>query len=82
VLGSPSVTEAKLNLENGKTFTIRAIGLSKENIYVKRILLNGQPTSKLFINHEELMAGGEMIFEMTSKPVKKTSIEEDLPGKF
>ncbi len=82
VLGSPSVTEAKLNLENGRTFNIRAIGLSKENIYVKRILLNGQPTSKLFINHEELMAGGEMIFEMTSKPVKKTSIEEDLPGKF
>ncbi len=82
VLGSPSVTEARLNLENGKTFTIRAIGLSKENIFVKRILLNDKPYSKLFINHKDIMAGGEMVFEMTSKPVKKVMVEEDLPGRF
>ncbi len=70
VLGSPSVTEAILNLENGKTFTIRTTGLSKENIYVKRILLNGKPYSKLFIRHEDIMAGGEMVFEMSNQPVK------------
>ncbi len=41
-----------------------------------------EPYSKLFINHEDIMAGGEMVFEMTSKPVRKVTADEDLPGKF
>jgi predicted alpha-1,2-mannosidase len=81
VLGSPSVTDAKLNLENGNTFTIKAPGLSQKNIFVKRILLNGKPYNKLFIGHEDIMAGGEMVFEMSSKPAKRIVAEEDLPGK-
>jgi predicted alpha-1,2-mannosidase len=80
VLGSPSVTEAKLNLENGNTFTIKAPGLSKKNIFVKRILLNGNPYNKLFIRHEDIMAGGELVFEMSNKPAKRIVAEEDLPG--
>ncbi|MFH1120737.1 MAG: GH92 family glycosyl hydrolase [Bacteroidota bacterium] len=81
VLGSPSVSEAKLSLENGKSFTIKATGLSKEHIYVKRILLNGNPYGTLFIRHEDIMAGGVMEFEMTGKPVKRIPAEDDLPGK-
>lgn len=81
VLGSPSVSEAQLILENGKTFTIKAPGLSKKNIYVKRILLNGAPYNKLFIRHEDIMAGGEMVFEMSKKPVLKKFGEQDIPGR-
>jgi putative alpha-1,2-mannosidase len=81
VLGSPSVSEAKLNLENGKTFTIKAPGLSKQNIYVKRILLNGEPYNKLFIRHEDIMAGGEMVFEMSKKPVLKKFGDQNMPGR-
>jgi putative alpha-1,2-mannosidase len=70
VLGSPSITEATLNLENGHTFTIKARNLSPENIYVKSITLNGKPYNKLIIRHEDVMAGGEMVFEMSRKQVK------------
>jgi len=82
VLGSPSISEAILNLENGKSFTIKAPGLNKKNSYVKRVLLNGKPYNKLFIRHEDLMAGGEMVFEMSDKPVKAKVTDDNLPGKF
>lgn len=81
VLGSPSVEEAKLNLENGKTFVIRAHNLSRENIFVKRVLLNGLPYNKLYIRHEDLMKGGELLFEMSNRPLKKPVAMEFLPGK-
>lgn len=81
VLGSPSVEEAKLNLENGKTFVIRAHNLSRENIFVKRVLLNGLPYNKLYIRHEDLMKGGELVFEMSNRPLKKPVVMEFLPGK-
>lgn len=80
VLGSPSVSEACINLENGKQFTIRASGLSKKNIYVKRMFLNGKPYNHLYIKHEDIMAGGELRFEMTDKPVKRSYLPENLPG--
>ncbi|MHC1776831.1 MAG: GH92 family glycosyl hydrolase [Lentimicrobium sp.] len=82
VLGSPSVSEAKLNLENGKAFSIKALNLSSGNIFVKSIKLNGKPYTKLYIRHEDIMAGGEMVFEMSGKPVKRAAAEEDLPGRF
>jgi predicted alpha-1,2-mannosidase len=67
VLGSPSVEKAVLNLENGKTFTILAPKVSAKNIYVKSITLNGEAYNKLFIRHEDVMAGGEMVFEMSAE---------------
>lgn len=81
VLGSPSVEEARLNLENGKTFVVKAIDLSQKNLYVKRMLLNGKPYNKLFIRHEDMMNGGELVFEMGSRPVRKPVAPENLPGK-
>ncbi|GAP42209.1 alpha-1,2-mannosidase, putative [Lentimicrobium saccharophilum] len=81
VLGSPSVSRAEIRLENGKTFAIQAKGLSEKNIFVKKITLNGKPWSGLFIRHEDIMAGGEMVFEMSSKPAKIKVPESDLPGR-
>ena len=70
VLGSPSVEKAVLHLENGRTFTISAPKVSAKNIYVIRLTLNGKPYNELFIRHEDIMAGGEMVFEMSARPKK------------
>ena len=69
VLGSPEVKEAEISLPNGKKFTIEANGQSSKNIYVKRILLNGQPLSNIFITHQQLMKGGKLVFEMSPVPL-------------
>ena len=49
-----------------KTLTIIAKNLSKENKYVKSVVFNGKPLDKT-IEHADLMAGGELVFEMTAK---------------
>ena len=70
VIGRPFVDHAALNLPNGKRFSVVAEGLNDANRYVGRILLNGQPLSRSFIRHEEILAGGELRFVMQARPNK------------
>ena len=54
---------------NSNFFTIIAKNLSKENKYVKSVTLNGKPLTGWKIRHSDIMAGGELVFEMTAKKV-------------
>lgn len=73
--GTPLFKEAQINLENGKTFTIKAPAVSKQNFYLKSARLNGKPHSKAFITHDEIMRGGSLEFEMANAPVKNAFSE-------
>ena len=66
--GSPSVTGAEVQLENGKTLTITTKNQSAKNVYVKKIILNGTPLNRHYITHSEIMNGGTLQFEMSGKP--------------
>ncbi|WP_163717816.1 GH92 family glycosyl hydrolase [Mangrovibacterium lignilyticum] len=66
VFGSPDLDEAVINLPEGKTFTIKALNNSPENIYIKSKTLNGEPYTKAFIDYQDIMAGGELVLEMGS----------------
>ncbi|BDD05460.1 GH92 family glycosyl hydrolase [Aureibacter tunicatorum] len=70
VIGTPIFEEATINLDNGKSFVIKANNVSKENFYIQSVTLNGQPLNKSFITHQQLANGGEIVFEMGSKPNK------------
>lgn len=67
-LSSPLFEEATIQLENGNTFTIKSKNHSPENIYIQSASLNGKPYSASFLHHQNIMQGGEMIFEMGPKP--------------
>jgi len=67
-LTSPAINNATLNLENGKTFQIKTVNQSDKNVYIQRIELNGKPYNKLSITHNEIMAGGVIVFYMSDKP--------------
>jgi predicted alpha-1,2-mannosidase len=68
VIGRPFVDRAVLHLPNGKTFSIVADNLSDANGYVGSVRLNGQPLTRAFIRHEEIMKGGELRFVMQARP--------------
>jgi predicted alpha-1,2-mannosidase len=68
VIGRPFVDQATLNLPNGHRFTVRARNLSSTNGYVGSVTLNGKPLARSFIRHEEIMAGGELVFTMQATP--------------
>jgi predicted alpha-1,2-mannosidase len=64
ILGAPQMPKIVWNLENGKTFTMIAENLSEENKYVESITLNGQPYTKNYITHQDIMNGGTLVFKM------------------
>ncbi len=79
-IGSPVFEEIKINLENGKTFTVKAPGCSVVNKYILSAKLNGQPLTKTWFTHEELMNGATLELEMGAKPNKTWgSAPEDAP---
>ena len=67
VFGAPQLPEFVLHLADGKTFTIKAEGPSEANKYVKSITLNGEPYTKNFISHADIVKGGTLVYQMTDK---------------
>ncbi len=71
VLGSPNAEEITVHLENGNTLTVKVQNFNPKNVYLKSLKINGQPYKSFFINHDDVMKGGEWVFEMSSKPAKR-----------
>lgn len=70
-LGSPAVDGATLHLENGKVFTIEVKNQGDKNVYVKKVVLNGQELLNNQLTHAAIMNGGTLIFYMSAKPDKR-----------
>ena len=68
MLLAPLFPEVRFNLENQKTFVIKAQGVSKTNLYIESANLNGQPYHKSYLTHDDLIAGGELVFKMSAEP--------------
>ena len=67
-IGTPLFEEVKMQLANGKCFTVKAPGASAERIYVQSVKLNGAPYDKSYITHEQIMSGATLELEMGAEP--------------
>ncbi|MCF8302764.1 MAG: GH92 family glycosyl hydrolase [Bacteroidales bacterium] len=72
-LGSPSVVNARIHLQNGKTLAIKTRNQGRENVYVKNVTVNGKSLKGASLSHQDIVNGGVIMFEMTDKP----SIEQN-----
>ena len=68
VFGTPQFAEVAINLPNNKIFTVMAKNLSGENIYIEKVLLNGNDYPKGYITHQQMLEGGTLEFQMGNKP--------------
>lgn len=64
-IGSPLFPEVRLHLRNGKTFTVKAPNVSRKNIYIDKMMLNGKRHRKTTITHKQIMDGSTLECEMT-----------------
>ena len=67
-IGTPLFPEMRLHLNNGKTFTVLAPNVSRENIYIQSVKVDGQPYDKSFITHQQIMEGATVEFVMGNEP--------------
>ncbi len=70
-IGSPLFPEVRFSLENGKSFTIKARGVSDRNVYIQSATMNGKPYNKSFLLHDDLIAGGELVLQMGARPNRR-----------
>jgi predicted alpha-1,2-mannosidase len=67
-LGAPLFESATINLGHTQ-LEILAKNYSPENIYVKKVTLNGLLLDRTWISHQEIADGGQLVFEMTNEPL-------------
>lgn len=81
LISSPVFPKATLTFEDGRKMVITAKDASPKNIYVKSCKLNGKPLDRCWLHHEEIVSGGTLEFEMTSKPTAWGTAGELPPSK-
>ncbi|MCU0858371.1 MAG: GH92 family glycosyl hydrolase [Pontiellaceae bacterium] len=67
-IGSPLFDKATIHLPDGKTFVVNAKANGPQRPYIRRATLNGADFNKTFLEHPQIIGGGELNFEMTSAP--------------
>ena len=80
-IGHPLFDKVSIRLENGKTIAIKRSGGSGK--YIRAVRYNGTEIS--YIDHAQLMQGGELEFEMQDEPnssLKFIDIPMNIPGQF
>jgi predicted alpha-1,2-mannosidase len=65
--GTPLFDKAEIDVPAG-VFTVVADNNSAENKYIQRVWLNGKEYNEAWISHKDIMAGGELRFEMGNTP--------------
>jgi predicted alpha-1,2-mannosidase len=79
-LASPVFDRISIRLHNGKTFTIVCHNNSANNKYIQSVRLNGQPSSRLWIKHADLVNGGTLELQMGDTPNRTLGVDPtDLP---
>ncbi len=65
---SPLFDRISIKLENGKIFEIVTKNLSENNFYIQSATLNGETFNRTTINHETILNGGKLVFQLSDKP--------------
>jgi predicted alpha-1,2-mannosidase len=63
---------------HGKVLHIVARGAEAGKFYIRSVRLNGKLLDRMYLLHSEIAAGGELVFEMSDRPVEIS----DPPTKF
>ncbi|WP_264538495.1 GH92 family glycosyl hydrolase [Flavobacterium sp. N1736] len=83
VLGAPLFKKITLQLENGKQLIINAPDNSDISRYVQELKWDNSTYTKNYINHFDLLKGGELNFDMTSSPnLQRGTSKNDYPYSY
>jgi len=75
-IGAPLFKKITLSLDNGKQFIISSPQNNEKNMYIQSAYLRGTLYDKNYINHEDILKGGTLLFNMSDKPNTKRGVEK------
>ena len=68
LITSPAFKKTKIQMDNGKIFTIESKNAGKKNIFVQAATLNGKPLNQAWFRHTDIKNGGLLELIMGKKP--------------
>ena len=68
IIGTPSFNKVKINMENGKAFTINAPVVSNSNLYIQSATKNGMEFNERYITYNDINTGANLVFNMGNTP--------------
>ena len=68
IIGTPNFEKITITTGSKNNFVVVAQNLSDKNFYIQSTTLNKKEYRNSFITHEDILAGGELVFEMGPKP--------------
>ena len=84
VIGTPLFDSATIALDAGRTFTIRSSPVRQgRGPYIHAASLDGAPYGQAFLEHDTLLAGGELVFRVDPSPSRSWGVDPDArPASF
>ena len=79
-IGRPLFDQASISLENGKQIVVIAQNNSDQNKYVQSVKWNNVVIENSQIDHNQLIKGGILVFEMGANPIERQKIENQVNG--
>jgi putative alpha-1,2-mannosidase len=80
-IGSPFFSSVKIQLPDGKSFSVVAKNSSGKNKYIQSATLNGEELNRPFISHIDIIQGGKLHLEMGERPNKKWGVKPNNSNK-
>ena len=77
VLGTPYFDKVTLHLPQEKTLVIHARDNGDDNRYIGTMTFNGQPYDKNYLEHADLLQGGDITYQMQPVPNHQRGIADD-----
>ena len=75
-IGSPTAKAATLRLFNGASIEVTTENWSKDNVYIKKAFLNGQPLDRSWLSYSDIKDGAKLHFVMSPKPNRRRAVSE------
>jgi len=69
-IGSPLFDRVTISLPDGKKFVVTAKQNGPQRPYIRNAWLNGGEFHRSYLTHDQIVKGGELLFDMTSAPEK------------
>ncbi|MGM9765419.1 MAG: GH92 family glycosyl hydrolase [Candidatus Cryptobacteroides sp.] len=82
-VGTPLFREVSVKMPGGRTLRISAPDNSDKNFYIKSMKVDGREVSRSWLTYDELVAGPEIVFNMTDVPLMSRGADiPDRPYSF
>lgn len=83
VVGTPYFDEVELLWPNGRRLHLIGKNNSMKNRYIGAVTFNGEPYTRNYVDHEALIQGGTLCFDMQATPqMQRGTAPEDAPYSF